>query len=197
LAEWLRSGLQSRLHRFDSGRRLLAAPRTLIVGALVGLAALCGAVPTPAGSASPPEGYFRPVCKTGTAKLGDRPGRILFAVRCVRRHGHKFRFVVSRGDRRGEHVTISSFSLEPATRGAGAVYRRGRCQRLRQEIACMGYGDGRVTLRGWLAVPPVHRCRSKITMTQGVQSRCNPNKGQICPAIAVMDTIFNRLPAGC
>ena len=26
LAEWLRSGLQSRLHRFDSGRRLFALP---------------------------------------------------------------------------------------------------------------------------------------------------------------------------
>ena len=28
VAEWLRSGLQSRLHRFDSGRRLPAKPRT-------------------------------------------------------------------------------------------------------------------------------------------------------------------------
>ena len=27
MAEWLRSGLQSRLHRFDSGRRLLASKR--------------------------------------------------------------------------------------------------------------------------------------------------------------------------
>lgn len=171
--------------------------RTLIIGGLVGLVALSGAVATTSGSAAIPEGYFRPVCKAGTAKLGERPGRILFAVRCVRRHGHKFGFVVSRGDRRGRHVTISSFSLKPSTSGSGAVYRRGRCQRLRQQISCMGYGDGRVTLRGWLTVPAVRQCRSKITMTQGVQSHCNPNKGDICPAVSVMDTIFSRLPAGC
>ena len=30
LAEWLRSGLQSRLHRFDSGRRLRSIKRTQI-----------------------------------------------------------------------------------------------------------------------------------------------------------------------
>ena len=29
LAEWLRSGLQSRLHRFDSGRRLSSVHHTL------------------------------------------------------------------------------------------------------------------------------------------------------------------------
>lgn len=171
--------------------------RAIVFGALTGLVALFGTAATTSGSAAPPDGYFRPVCKTGAAKLGERPGRILFAVRCLRRHGHKFGFVVSRGDRRGRHVTISSFSLEPATRGSGAVYRRGRCQRLRQQIACMGYGDGRVTMKGWLAVPPVNRCRSKITITQGVQSRCNPNKGDICPAMIVMNTIFSRLPAGC
>jgi hypothetical protein len=171
--------------------------RISIIGALVGFAALSGAGATPGGSASVPEGYFQPVCKTGMARLGERPGRILFSVDCVRRHGHKFRFVVSRGDRRGRHVTISSFSVKPATRGSGAIYGRGRCQRLRQQVACMGYGDGRVTLRGWLTVPVARQCQSKITMTQGVQSHCSPNRGEICPAIAVMDTIFSRLPAGC
>ena len=34
MAEWLRSGLQSRLHRFDSGRRLLE-PLLALLGALV------------------------------------------------------------------------------------------------------------------------------------------------------------------
>lgn len=178
-------------------RHFVGGVKIPLIGALVALVALSGAAAAPSGSPSPPEGYFRPVCKTGTAELGERPGRIVFSVRCVRRHGHKFRFVVSRGDRRGEHVTISSFSAKPVTRGSGAVYKRGRCQRLRQAIACMGYGGGRVTLRGWLAVPVVRQCRSKITMTQGVQSHCNPNKGDICPAVAVMDTIFSRLPAGC
>ena len=171
--------------------------RAFTIGGVAGLMAISGVLATPRGSASLPEGYFRPVCKTGSAKLADRPGRIIFAAHCVRRHGHKFGFLVSRADRRGRHVTISTFSPAPATRGPGAVYRRGRCQRLRQGISCMGYGNGRVTLRGWLTVPVVSQCRSKITMTQGVQSHCNPNKGDICPAIAVMDTIFSRLPAGC
>ena len=40
LAEWLRSGLQIRLHRFDSGTRLHLLPNVLI-NWLSSLAALC------------------------------------------------------------------------------------------------------------------------------------------------------------
>jgi hypothetical protein len=43
VAEWLRSGLQSRLHRFDSGRRLLIRD-PFHIRHYVGLAALCAAL---------------------------------------------------------------------------------------------------------------------------------------------------------
>jgi hypothetical protein len=35
VAEWLRSGLQSRLHRFDSGRRLIGDRRERLVAAAI------------------------------------------------------------------------------------------------------------------------------------------------------------------
>ena len=167
------------------------------VGCLAALVALVGVAATAAGSASVRDGYFRPPCRTGTVALGHSPSRILFTVHCVRRHGHRFGFTIGRGDRRGKHVTISSFSLKPSTRGPGAVYRRGRCQRGRQLVACDAYADGRVTLRGWLSVPRIWRCRSEITLVQAVPSRCNPNKGQVCPAVLVTNTIFSGLPRGC
>ena len=159
--------------------------------------ALAGAVAVSGGSAAARDGYFRPPCRTGFATLARHPGRIAFEVHCVRRHGHKFGFVIGRGDHHGKHVTISSFSLKPTTRGPGAVYRHGRCQRLRQQVACDAYAAGRVTLRGWLSVPVPGRCRSEIAMSQGVPSRCNPNDGDVCPAVLVINTIFSDLPRGC
>lgn len=142
------------------------------------------------------DGYFRPPCRSASVALGKQPGRILFTARCLRRHGHKFAFTINRGDRRGRHVTISSFSLKPSTRGRGAVYRRGRCQRVRQAIACDAYADGYLTMRGWLTVPIPGRCRSEITMTQGVPSRCS-HRGDTCPAVLVVNTLFRGLPSGC
>ncbi len=43
MAEWLRSGLQSRLHRFDSGRRLLN-PFDLVVAIALGAMGIALAV---------------------------------------------------------------------------------------------------------------------------------------------------------
>jgi hypothetical protein len=61
----------------------------------------------------------------------------------------------------------------------------------------MGYADGWVSLRGWLSVPVVRQCRSRITMAQALPSRCRPNKGQVCSAVLVVHTIFSGLPLGC
>lgn len=171
--------------------------RRFAIGCLLGLSVLVAVAATSSNLASAGEGYFRPPCRSGTAKLGHRAGRILFTVRCVRRHGHKFGFVIGRADRRGKHVTISSFSLKPSTQGPGAVYRRGRCQRLRQQVACDAYADGLVTLRGWLTVPVARQCRSEISITQVVPSRCNPNKGHVCPEVLRISQIFGGLPRGC
>lgn len=171
--------------------------RRFVIACLLGLAPLVAVVATSSNLASAGEGYFRPPCRSGSANLGHRAGRILFTVRCVRRHGHKFGFVIGRGDRRGKHVTISAFSLKPSTRGPGAVYKRGRCQRLRQQMACDAYADGRVTLRGWFDVPIGRQCRSEISITQAVPSRCDPNKGEVCPAVLRISRIFDGIPRGC
>lgn len=171
--------------------------RHFAIGCLFGFAVLVAVAATLSDPASAEEGYFRPPCRSGVARLGHPAGRILFTVRCVRRHGHKFGFVIGRGDHGGKHVTISSFSLKPSTRGPGAIYRRGRCQRLRQQVACDAYADGRVALRGWIDVPVARLCQSEIWITQAVPSRCNPNKGQVCPAVLRVSRIFDGVPRGC
>jgi hypothetical protein len=149
------------------------------------------------GSALAREGYFRPACQAGSVTLGHRPGRILFKARCFKRHDNKFSFVLGRGDRRGKHVTISSFSLKPSTRGPGAAHRRGRCERLRQEVACDAYANGWITMKGWLTVPVTRECRSEITMTQVVPSKCNPSKDGACEAVLRVSSLFQGLPRGC
>jgi len=171
--------------------------RRIAVACLAALAMLVATLPLAGSSASVLEGHFRPPCRSGSARLGNRPGRILFQVRCLRRHGHKFGFVIGRGDDRGKHVTISSFSLKPSTRGPGAVYRYGRCQRLRQEVACDAYANGWLTLRGWLAVPASTECSSRIALTEVVPSRCNPNDGHACAADLEVASMFEAPPRGC
>src|SRR5215212_8463587 len=55
VAEWLRSGLQSRVHRFDSGPRLGSVERCTTV---VVRARYPGCTPKPAASAFNPEGAY-------------------------------------------------------------------------------------------------------------------------------------------
>jgi hypothetical protein len=65
LAEWLRSGLQSRLHRFDSGRRLW------ICGGFAKRASNCA-------SSVPPTGlllFVQSATPTARRRRGLRPGR--------------------------------------------------------------------------------------------------------------------------
>lgn len=99
---------------------------------LVGLT-FCGFVGL-AGAGTASDGWPKPHCQNGSAALGKKPGLITFSVSCHRGKGRFFRFVVARGDRRGKHVTISSFSPRPRLSGPGAVARHGFCQRLRQEF---------------------------------------------------------------
>jgi hypothetical protein len=143
------------------------------------------------------EGWLKPHCQTGSAALGKRPGVIGFSVSCHRGKGRLFRFVVARGDRLGKHVTISAFLIRPRLRGPGAAASHGICQRLRQEIACRGRGEGNVRLQGWIEVPPVNQCKSNIYLVQVVPRACDTNADDICPFDLRMDWLFKSPPQGC
>ena len=161
----------------------------------IGLSFLVSAaIAQPASSA---EGWLKPHCQSGSAALGKRPGVIGFSVSCHRGKGRFFRFVVARGDRLGKHVTISAFSIRPRLSGEGAAASRGFCQRLRQEIACRGRGEGKVKLRGWIKVPPVNQCKSNVHLVQVVPNACNANVDDICPGVLRVDSLFKSAPRGC
>jgi len=167
-------------------------PRAAILA--VGLSLLVSAtIAQPATSA---EGWLKPHCQRGSAVLGKQPGLIRFSVACHRGKGLFFRFVISRGDRAGKHVTISAFSRRPRLGGTGAVASHGFCQRLRQELACRGRGRGKVRLQGWIEVPTVRQCRSRILLVQVVPSACNPNR-EYCDGALKVDSLYNAVPRGC
>lgn len=143
----------------------------------IGMSLMAGAVLTqPATSA---DGWLKPHCQNGSAALGKRPGIVRFSVSCHRGKGLFFRFVISRGDRAGKHVTISAFSRRPQLSGPGAVASHGFCQRLRQELACRGRGRGKVRLQGWIKVPTIRQCRSRILLVQVVPSALQSESGTL------------------
>jgi hypothetical protein len=161
----------------------------------IGFSLLASAVlAQPATSA---EGWLKPHCQSGSAALGNRPGLIGFSVSCHRGKGRFFRFVVARGDRLGNHVTISEFLIRPRLSGPGAAASHGFCQRLRQEIACRGRGEGKVQLQGWIEVPPVNQCKSNVYLVQVVPRACDANVEDICPFDLRMDWLFKSAPRGC
>jgi hypothetical protein len=141
--------------------------------------------------------WLKPHCQSGSATLGKRAGIVKFKVSCRRGKGRFFRFVVARGDGRGRHVSISGFSVRPRMGGPGAVAAHGFCRRLRQEIACRGRGRGRVTLRGWIRVPPINLCRSQVRLVQVVPSVCNPSRDGYCDGVLKIDWLYEDLPQGC
>jgi len=171
--------------------------RSLSLGCLLALVVLVGTAAASDELTRPVEGHFHSPCRTGVVRLGHRPGHLVFVVHCVRHHGRKFSFALSRGGRRGESTTISSLTRKPSTRGPGAVYSHGRCQRRRAWVDCFGSADGRVTLRGWLAVPAEGQCGSELAIWQGVSSRCDSRKGEACPTAYVDSQIYLGLPKGC
>lgn len=161
---------------------------------VIGLTFLASAIfAQPASSA---DEWLKPHCQSGSAALGNRPGVIRFSVSCRRGKGLSFRFAISRGDRAGKHVTISAFSPRPRLSGPGAVASHGFCQRLRQELACRGRGRGKVRLHGWIEVPPIRQCRSRILLVQVVPSACNPNR-EYCNGALKVDWMYNAVPRGC
>lgn len=160
----------------------------------IGLSVLASAfLAQPATSA---DEWLKPHCQSGSAALGNRPGVIRFSASCHRGKGLLFQFVISRGDRAGKHVTITSFSRHPRLSGRGAVASHGFCQRLRQELACRGRAKGKVRLQGWIEVPPIRRCWSRILLVQVVPSACNPNR-EYCNGAMKVDWLYNAVPRGC
>jgi hypothetical protein len=141
------------------------------------------------------EHTLRPLCTNGSVSLTRHPGLLVFTVDCRREKRGKVGFVIGRGDGSGRHVTIRSFSPEPRVTGPGAVYRRGRCVRTRQQFACYAYADGRVRVRGLITVPVRTRCHSRIDLTQVVPCR-GEAPGRPCLNL-VTATIFDSEPKGC
>lgn len=141
------------------------------------------------------DGGLKPHCDGGSAALGTGTGVITFRVDCRRGKGRFFRFVISRGDTEGRHVTISGFEVRPRIAGPGMVSRRGYCQRRRQSVACRGRANGRVTLRGSIRVPRVNLCRSRIRLTQVVPRA--RKEGEVRTGPLKVDVIYSGIPRGC
>jgi hypothetical protein len=182
-------------NKMPEGAVRMSARRRRVAIGVTGLV-LCAAMGL-VQAATATEGWLKPHCQRGSAALGNRPGLIAFSVSCRRGKGRFFRFIATRADRLGKHVTISSFSSRPRLSGPGAVARNGFCQRLRQEIACRGRGRGKVRLRGWIRVPPIRQCRSQIRLVQVVPSACNPNRDEECSGALKLDQLFAAIPKGC
>lgn len=79
--------------------------------------------------------------------------------------------------------------------GPGAAASRGFCQRLRQEIARRGRGEGKVRLTGWIEVPPVNQCGSNVYLVQVVPRACDTD--DVCPFGLRRDWLFKSAPRGC
>jgi hypothetical protein len=118
VAEWLRSGLQSRLHRFDSGRRLLPTRLGVALAFL-----LAGCVVSACGSTAAPE---RSTTTAAPAPVSHKPRRHtprqlrLGTTQRVRAAGATLSVTVSRVI---NPLAGSGAALAPRTRAVGVVVR--------------------------------------------------------------------------
>jgi hypothetical protein len=122
VAEWLRSGLQSRLHRFDSGRRLLLSySRTALAVAVAGCSiAACGSGSSPhtpsLAATTHPASTRAPAPKTRRAAHRPRIG----ATEVIRAGGTALAVTIAHLI---DPLSGSGAALQPGTQAVGAIVR--------------------------------------------------------------------------
>ena len=140
---------------------------------------------------------LRPPCRSAKVILGNSPSAVTIVARCLRRHRHRFGFVVNRSFGNGHPAPFSGFSRTPRAYGPGAVSPHGTCEETRFGLSCGASADGWVTLVARVHVAPASRCTARFFITQVVPDSCQRKPSSTCPADLVVQEFFHGLPQGC